>query len=185
MFSQRRSLYRSQQGRMHSTDLLHRCITPQLSLLLFRFVAFHHDMKFITAFFFFKGISAKQQKKPKKKKSLQHYRAKRIKRQLYGKYYKMFASKNDRSKWPARREFHWTSPRSGWTLSIDWPLFWALFCIEWFQFLFLMVWQWQQRTILKLWIYENHIIFMWTAEWRILLHVFEGRSLQLYMQVIL
>ena len=52
---------------MHSTDLVHRCITPQLSLLLFRFVAFHHDMKFITAFFFFKGFSAKQQKKPKKK----------------------------------------------------------------------------------------------------------------------
>ena len=26
----------------------------------------------------------------------QCYRAKRIKRQLYGKYYKMFASKNDR-----------------------------------------------------------------------------------------
>ena len=52
---------------MHSTDLLHRCITPQLSLLLFPFVAFHHDMKFIMAFFFFKGFSAKQQKKPKKK----------------------------------------------------------------------------------------------------------------------
>ena len=52
-------------------------------------------MKFIAAFFFFKGFSAKQQKKPKKKKSLQRYRAKCIKRQLYGKYYKMFASKND------------------------------------------------------------------------------------------
>ena len=53
-------------------------------------------MKFIAAFFFFKGVSARQQKKPNKKKSLQHYRAKRIERQLCGKYYKMFASKNDR-----------------------------------------------------------------------------------------
>ena len=67
--------------------------TPQLSLLLFRFVAFHYDMKFIAAFFFFKGFSAKQQKSQRKKKSL---RAKCIKRQLYGKYYKIFASKNDR-----------------------------------------------------------------------------------------
>ena len=25
-------------------DLLHRCVTPQLSLLLFRFVAFHYEM---------------------------------------------------------------------------------------------------------------------------------------------
>ena len=57
----------------------------------------------------------------------QCYRAKRIKRQLYGKYYEMFASKNDRSKWPARREFDRWSPRSGRTLSIDRPLFWALY----------------------------------------------------------
>ena len=39
--------------------------------MLFRFVAFHYgmttDMKFIAAFFFFKGVSAKQQKKPKTK----------------------------------------------------------------------------------------------------------------------
>ena len=51
-------------------DLLHRCVTPQFTLMLFRFVAFHYgydDMKFIAAFFFFKGVSAKQQKKPKKK----------------------------------------------------------------------------------------------------------------------
>ena len=52
-------------------------------------------MKFIAVFFFFKGVSAKQQKQ-RKKKSLQRYKVKRIKRQLYGKYYKMFASKNDR-----------------------------------------------------------------------------------------
>ena len=54
-------------------------------------------MKFIAVFFFFKGFSAKQQKRnsQRKKKPLQRYRAKRIKWQLYGKYYKMFASKND------------------------------------------------------------------------------------------
>ena len=48
-------------------DLLHRCVTLQLSLFLFRFVAFHYNMKVLAAFFFFKGFSAKQQKKPKKK----------------------------------------------------------------------------------------------------------------------
>ena len=74
MFSQRRSHYWSQQSRTYSTDLLHRCVTPQLSLLLFRFVAFHYDMKFIAAFLFFQEFSAKQQKKQRKKKSLQRYR---------------------------------------------------------------------------------------------------------------
>ena len=39
---------------------------------------------------------------------------------------KMFVSKNDRSKWPARPEFNRSSPRSGWTLSVDRPLFSAL-----------------------------------------------------------
>ena len=38
----------------------------------------------------------------------------------------MFASENDWSKWPARREFDRSNPRSGRTLSIDRPLFWAL-----------------------------------------------------------
>ena len=38
----------------------------------------------------------------------------------------MFVSKDDRSKWPARREFDRSSPRSGRTLSVDRPLFWAL-----------------------------------------------------------
>ena len=33
----------------------------QLSLLLFRFVVFHYDMKFIAAFFLLEGFSAKQQ----------------------------------------------------------------------------------------------------------------------------
>ena len=40
-------------------DLLRRCVTLQLSLLLFHFIAFHYDMKFIAVFFFFKGFSAK------------------------------------------------------------------------------------------------------------------------------
>ena len=78
----------------HSTDL-QRCVTPQLSLLLFRFVAFHYDIKLIyCGFFFLEGFSAKQQKTPKKKKSLQRYRA------LSDNYMenKMFVSKNDGSK---------------------------------------------------------------------------------------
>ena len=36
---------------------------------------------------------------------------------------KMFVSKNDRSKWPARLEFDRSSQRSGRTLSVDRPLF--------------------------------------------------------------
>ena len=39
---------------------------------------------------------------------------------------KMFVSKNDRSKWPARSEFDRSSLRSGRTLSVDRPLFSAL-----------------------------------------------------------
>ena len=70
--------------------------------------------------------SKKKNKSQRKKKSLQHYRTKCIKWWLYGKYYKMFASKNDWLKWPARREFDRSNPRSGRTLSVDRPLFWAL-----------------------------------------------------------
>ena len=62
-------------------------------------------MKFIVAFFFFKGLVQSSKKSQRKKKLLQCYRAKRINWQLYGKYYKMFASKNDRSKPTARQEF--------------------------------------------------------------------------------
>ena len=69
---------------------------------------------------------SKKNKSQRKKKSLQRYRTKCIKRRLYGKYYKMFASKNDRSKCSPRQEFDRSNPRSGRTLSIDWPLFWAL-----------------------------------------------------------
>ena len=46
---------------------------------------------------------------------------------------KMFVSKNDRSKWPARPEFDWSSPRSGRTLSVDRPLFSALGASERFE----------------------------------------------------
>ena len=46
----------------------------------------------------------------------QCYRAKRIKRQLYGKYYKMFASKNDRQDESLNRQVHdqaWHCPLTG------------------------------------------------------------------------
>ena len=46
--------------------------------------------------FSFKAFSTKQQKSQRKNKSIQRYRAQRIKRQLYGKYHKMFVSENDR-----------------------------------------------------------------------------------------
>ena len=72
---------------------LQRCVTPQLSLLLFRFVAFHYDMKLIDCgVLFLEGFSAKQQKTLKKEKSLQDYKA------LSDNYMenKMLVSKNDR-----------------------------------------------------------------------------------------
>ena len=52
-------------------DLLNRCDTLQLSLLFFRFVAFHYNMKFIAVFFFFKGFQCKAAKKAKEKRN--HY----------------------------------------------------------------------------------------------------------------
>ena len=69
----------------------------------------------------------------KRQRKSNDYRAKRIERQLYGKYFERFASKNERSKWPARWEFDRSSPRSGQTLTVDRPLFWALY-IEVFDF---------------------------------------------------
>ena len=75
-------------------------------------------------------VLVQSSKKTKAKEKRNHYsinyRTKCIKWWLYGKYYKMFASKNDWLKWPARREFDRSNPRSGWTLSVDQPLFWAL-----------------------------------------------------------
>ena len=64
-------------------------------------------------------------KRQRKKKSLQRYRALSDNRMEN----KVFVSKNDRSKWPARLEFDRSSPRSGRTLSVDRPLFAAL-CIK-------------------------------------------------------
>ena len=108
-------------------DLQHRCVTPQLSLLLFCFVTFHYmtTWNLMRHSFSLKVLVQSMKKRQRKKKWLQRYRAKHIKQQLYGKYYKRFASKNDQSKWPARWEFDQSSPRSGWTLSVDRPLFWA------------------------------------------------------------
>ena len=133
MFSQRRSHYWSQQSRTNGTTccivaLLHNSVCCCFALL--RFITTWR-LKFIAAFFFFKGFSAKQQKKPKKKEIITALQSECIMRQLYGKYYKMFASKNDLSKWQARWEFDRSSPRSGWTLSVDWLLFWALHILDW------------------------------------------------------
>ena len=100
-------------------------------LLLFRFVVFHYDMTtwnlLQRSFFFkvFKAFSAKQQKKKAKVKR-NHYSVIEQNAYIYGKYYKMFVSENDRSKWLVRREFDRSSPPSGWTLSVDRLLFWAL-----------------------------------------------------------
>ena len=118
--------------RKEQCDLQHHCVTPQLSLLLFRFVAFHYMTKWNLMWhsFSLKVLVHSMKKEAKKKKWLQCYRAKRIKQQLYGKYFKRFASKNDWSKWPARWEFDRSSPRSGWTLFVDQPLLWALALAE-------------------------------------------------------
>ena len=126
MFSQRRSYYWLHP--VQPAASLHSSTTQFVVVLLCCISLGHDNMKFISVSFFFKGVSAKQQKNKsqRKKKSLQHYRSKCIKWRLYGKYYKMFASKNDWSKWPARREFDRSNPQSGRTLSVDWPLFWAL-----------------------------------------------------------
>ena len=88
-------------------DLLHRCVTPQLSLLLFCFVPFHYDMttwNLLRRSFSLKGLVQSSKKSQRKKKSLQRYRAKRIKRQLYGKYYAEMTGQNDRQDetWPVK-----------------------------------------------------------------------------------
>ena len=110
MFSQRRSHYWSQQSRTNGTTC---CIVALLHNSVCCCFVTTWRLKFIAAFFFFKGFSAKQQKKPKKKEIITTLQSECIMRQLYGKYYKMFASKNDRSKWRARREVDRSSPRSG------------------------------------------------------------------------
>ena len=108
MFSQRRSHYWSQQSRTYSTScwivvLLHNSVCYCFALLHF--------------------ITTKSQRK---KKSLQRYRAKRIKGQLYGKYDKCshpkMTGQNERQDESLTR----SSPRSCRTLSVDRPLLWAL-----------------------------------------------------------
>ena len=83
-------------------DLQHRCVTPQLSLLLIVSlcrVSLHDNMEFNAAFVFFKSFSAKHGKKGKEKRNdYSVIEQNALKRQLYGKYFKRFASKNDRSK---------------------------------------------------------------------------------------
>ena len=87
MFSQRRSHYCSQQSRTYSTScwivaLLHNSVCYCFALL-----------RFITT------------KSQRKKKSLRRYSAKRIKEQLYGKYYKCshpkMTGQNERQ-WPVK-----------------------------------------------------------------------------------
>ena len=78
-------------------DLLHRCLTPQLSLLLFHFVAFHYDMtkwNLLGRSFPLKGLVQSSKNSQRKRKSLQRHRAKCIKWKLYGKYYKIFSVLN-------------------------------------------------------------------------------------------
>ena len=76
-----------------------RCITPQLSLLMFHFVAFHYDRKLMyCGVLFLRSFLCKEATK---------------------KYVCI-------QKWPARWEFDRSSPQSGRTLSVDRPLFSAL-----------------------------------------------------------
>ena len=101
MFSQRTHItdYSKAERTARCAASLHYSTTQFVVVSLCRASLQHDDMKFIAALFFVKAFSAKQQiKSQRKKKSLQRYREKRIKRQLYGKYYEMFASKNDWSK---------------------------------------------------------------------------------------
>ena len=61
-----------------------RCVTPQLSFLLFRFVAFHYDMKLIyCGVLFLRRFQCKAAKNAKEKEINTALQS--IKRQLYGK----------------------------------------------------------------------------------------------------
>ena len=104
---------------------LQRCVTFQLSLLftLLRFITtWWHEINLLCRSFSWKGLVQSSKKRQRKKKSLQHYGA--LSDNCMEN--KMFVSKTDRSKWPARPEFDRSSLRSGRTLSVDWPLFSAL-----------------------------------------------------------
>ena len=112
-------------SRKHSTDqchLLHRCITPHFSLLLFRFVAFHYmtTWNLLRRSFFFKVFSAKQKKKKATEKR-SHYSV--IEQNALSDNLWKILQNVRIQKWPAmRRELDRSSPRSGRTLSIDRPL---------------------------------------------------------------
>ena len=56
-------------------DLLHRCVTPQPSLLLFRISLRHDDWNLLRHSFSLKGLVQSSNKSQRKKKSLQPYRA--------------------------------------------------------------------------------------------------------------
>ena len=95
--SQSRSHYCLQQSRKYRCRVRPatlRYSTTQFLIVSLCCVSFMTRNQSIAAFFFSKGFSAKQQKKPKKKKSIERYRA------LRDKYTenKMFVSKNDQSK---------------------------------------------------------------------------------------
>ena len=69
-------------------DVQHRCVTPQLSLLLIVSlcrVSLHDNMEFNAAFVFFKSFSAKHGKKGKEKRNdYSVIEQSALKRQLYG-----------------------------------------------------------------------------------------------------
>ena len=95
--------------------------TTQFVIVSLCCISLRHEINLLWLFFR-RRFWCKAAKLPKKKKSLQRYRA------LSDNYMenKMFVSKTDRSKWPGRWEFDRSSPRSGRTLSVDRPLFPAL-----------------------------------------------------------
>ena len=95
--------------------------TTQFVIVSLGCISLWHEINLLWLFFR-RRFWCKAAKLPKKKKSLQRYRA------LSDNYMenKMFISKNDRSKWPARWEFDGSSRRSGRTMSVDRLLFSAL-----------------------------------------------------------
>ena len=128
MFSERRPHYWLQQSRKCSTTcivaLLHNSVCCCLSLWC---VLGRHDDKTCNLLrcSFCWNILVQSSKNAQKKEIITGYSlAKRIKR--HWNVYKMFVSKNDRWKWPARREFDRSSPRSSRTFSVDLPLLSAL-----------------------------------------------------------
>ena len=104
------------------TPVLHKSVCYSLCCVSLR----HDGMKLVYyGVLFLRRVYSKAAKHAKeKKKSRQRYTA----LSYNCMENKMFLSKNYRSKWLARPEFDQSSPRSGQTLSVDWPLFSALYC---------------------------------------------------------